>query len=156
MKGRKPIPLRIKQLTGNPGKRKLPDEPQFADGAGPAPKHLSKEAKAEWRAMAPALEAAGLLKCVDRAALAAYCQAYGRWVQAERRINEDNMAVKAPSGYPMQNPWLSIANKSMEQMKAFLVEFGMTPSSRARVAPVAQPAADDFDTFAHEDKTKTG
>jgi phage terminase small subunit len=28
---------------------------------------------------------------------------------------------------------LSIANKAIEQMKAFLIEFGMTPSSRSRI-----------------------
>ena len=32
------------------------------------------------------------------------------------------------SAYPMQNPYLAIANTAIKQMKAFLVEFGMTPS----------------------------
>lgn len=35
---------------------------------------------------------------LDRAALAAYCQAYGRWVEAERKLAEAPMLLKMPSG----------------------------------------------------------
>ena len=38
----------------------------------------------------------------------------------------------------MLNPYLSIANKAMDQMRRFLIEFGMTPSSRARVTTVPE------------------
>jgi phage terminase small subunit len=31
----------------------------------------------------------------------------------------------------MQSPYLQIANKSMAEMRKWLTEFGMTPSSRA-------------------------
>jgi P27 family predicted phage terminase small subunit len=75
-----------------------------------------------------------VLTMVDRAGLAAYCQAYGRWVEAEERLRATPPLVKTPSGYVQQSPWLSIANKQLELMGRYMAEFGMTPASRSRLA----------------------
>jgi P27 family predicted phage terminase small subunit len=69
----------------------------------------------------------------DRAALAAYCQAWGRWVEAEERLRETPPLVKTPSGYVQQSPWLGIANKQLELMGRYMVELGLTPAARSRV-----------------------
>ena len=71
---------------------------------------------------------------VDRAAIAAYCEAYGRWTEAVSKLHEKGLLVKAPSGYPILNPYLSIINSALDQMRKFLTEFGMTPSSRTRIS----------------------
>ena len=76
----------------------------------------------------------GVLTTMDRAALAAYCQAYGRWVEAEERLRETPMLFKTPSGYVQQSPWLGIANKQLEIMGRYMVELGMTPAARSRLA----------------------
>lgn len=74
-----------------------------------------------------------LLTIVDRAALAAYCQAWGRWVEAEANIQRFGAVIKTPKGLPLVNPYLRIAERAIDQMRKFLVEFGMTPSSRSRI-----------------------
>ena len=84
--------------------------------------------------MARALHGMGVLTTFDRAALAAYCQAYGRWVEAEERLRETPMLFKTPAGYVQQSPWLGIVNKQLELMGRYMTELGMTPASRARVA----------------------
>ena len=53
--------------------------------------------------------------------------------------------VKSPNGYPSPHPHFGIANPAMKQMHAFLEEFGMTPSARARVAAGEPPTTDPFD-----------
>src|SRR5690606_26210093 len=108
VRGRKPTPTHLKVLRGNPGKRPLPaNEPQPKPKAPPCPAHLDAEAKREWRRMVKELEPLGLLTKIDRAALAAYCQAWSRWVQAEEMIRKTGMIVKAPNtGFPIQNPLL--------------------------------------------------
>ena len=96
------------------------------------PDHLSPAAKNEWRRIATPLHRAGVLTVFDRAALAAYCQAYGRWAEAERKLAETPALIKAPSGYPMQSPWLAIANKQLELMNRYMGELGLTPAARRK------------------------
>ena len=83
----------------------------------------------------------GLMSDLDRAALAAYCQAWSRWVEAEDALRQYGVVIKSPSGFPMQSPFLSVANKALEQMRGLLIEFGMTPASRTKVhgEPRAEP-----------------
>ena len=83
--------------------------------------------------MARALHGMGVLTTIDRAALAAYCQAYGRWVEAEERLRETPMLFRTPSGYVQQSPWLGIINKQLELMGRYMTEMGMTPAARSRV-----------------------
>ena len=97
------------------------------------PPHLNRAAANEWRRIAGALQKAGVLTTFDRAALAAYCQAWGRWVEAEERLRETPPLVKTPSGYVQQSPWLAIANKQLELMGRYMVELGLTPAARSRV-----------------------
>lgn len=73
-RGRKPIPTEIKILEGNPSKRPLnTHEPKPLKKAPPCPKWLEAEAKKEWRRLAKALEAMGVLTEADMAAFAGYC-----------------------------------------------------------------------------------
>src|SRR4051794_17589175 len=85
--GRKPQPTALKLLTGNPGKRPLNQaEPQPSPRLPRAPEHLSNEAKKEWRRAGRFLLTLGLVSDLDLAAFAAYCTAYGRWVEAEQAL----------------------------------------------------------------------
>ena len=147
MRGRKPKPTAQKKLDGNPGKRALnANEPQPERKAPPCPDHLGEAAKAEWARLAPALEGVGLMSAIDGDALALYCAAYERWVEAEKQLRQTGVIVKSPSGYPIQNPYLAISKAAAAQMQKLLVEFGMTPSSRSRITTEA-PAEDELGDF---------
>jgi P27 family predicted phage terminase small subunit len=109
--------------------------PQPAMDALPrCPGHLSPVAAREWRRVAAVLHGMGALSLIDRAALAAYCQAYARWVEAEEKLREAPLLYKTPSGYVQQSPWLGIVHKQLEVMGRYMVELGMTPAARSRVA----------------------
>lgn len=138
--GRRPKPTIVKSLAGNPGKRPLnKSEPEFTPGAT-CPKHLDKVAKAEWKRVSDDLTTSGLLTSVDRAALAAYCDAYSRWVQATTALQTQGLVITSPkSGYAMPNPYVSIANTSLTLMHKFASEFGFTPSSRSRLSIPGKP-----------------
>ena len=152
MVGRKPRPTAIKILEGEPNKDRINlKEPKPKLSRPTCPKHLNSAARYEWRRIVPELEALGLLTQIDRAALAGYCQAYGRWVTAERKLNElssmspDKMSYlyKTSKGNLIINPLLRVANNAMEQMHKFLVEFGMTPSSRSRLSVAGSNEGED-------------
>ncbi len=138
MRGRKPAPTSLRRLNGNPGKRGYNHaEPVPPEGLPDCPRHLTEVARDEWARIAGALYDMGVLTMVDRAALAAYCQAYARWVEAEEKLKETPVMLKTPSGYVQQSPWLSVANKQMELMGRYMAELGITPASRSRVAAYA-------------------
>lgn len=146
--GRPPKPTKLKELTGNPGRRPLnKNEPQPNQKRPPCPKHLVGEARKEWNRMAKQLFDLGLLTEVDRAALAAYCQAWARWIEAEEKLRTNGMVVMTDKGYPVLSPYWSVANQSMKQMKSFLTEFGMTPASRSRVTVNKEDEADPYEEF---------
>ena len=133
-RGRKPTPTAIKELEGNPGKRKLNDkEPRPEKKAPSCPKWLEPEAKKEWRRLAKKMELMGVLTEVDMAAFAGYCQAYARWREAEEFLSQHGTIFKTPSGYVQQVPQVSIAMQNLKIMQSFCAEFGLTPSSRARL-----------------------
>lgn len=136
MRGRKPDPTVLRVLKGNPSKRPLPTKeptPKLVDASHPPPDWLDDAAKAEWRRIAPMLARNGLLTEMDLDALTAYCHAWCVWKDANAKIRQFGIVIKAKNGFPMASPYLPIANKAMVTMKAFMIEFGMTPSSRSRV-----------------------
>ena len=147
VRGARPLPTNLKVVRGTLRKgRTNTHEPALDVEIPRCPAHLSDEAKREWKRVSRDLAPCGLLTRIDRAALALYCEAWGRWVEAEQALRTYGVMIKAPSGFPMQSPYLAIANKAMEQMRAMLGEFGMSPSSRTRVH--ATPVSDEDEEFA--------
>ena len=102
-------------------------------GIPKAPDHLNDDERAEWRRVARLLKSAGLLDALDKTLLAAYCTVYTRWLAAEEQVKKHGLVIKAPNGFPMQSPYLSIANQAVKQMMTMLGELGMTPASRSRL-----------------------
>jgi P27 family predicted phage terminase small subunit len=148
MAGRRPKPTHLKLLQGNPGKRPInPNEPRPKIEIPPAPEHLSEAAKTEWNRIAEVLARLRLLTALDRAALAAYCTVYARWVEAEEALKKTGPVVKSPSGYPMISPYLVVANRALEQMRAYLVEFGLSPASRSRISVNTHEEPDAFENW---------
>jgi P27 family predicted phage terminase small subunit len=143
MRGPKPKPTALRRMQGNPGKRAYNHaEPVPPDAMPDCPPHLGAIAREEWDRLAEVLYRMGVLTSIDRAALAAYCQCYGRWVEAEEKLTATPMLLKTATGYVQQSPWLSIANKQMELMGRYMGELGLTPASRSRVAAYAETPAD--------------
>src|SRR2546428_14178157 len=106
MRGRKPKP---------PGmSTRRPNRPENAPKGGKLPScppHLQGEARREWRRTGRKLVECGLVTEVDKAALALYCQAWARWVEAEGQLAKFGTVIKGHDGYPVRSPYLPIANK---------------------------------------------
>ena len=145
--GRRPKPTRLKVLAGNPGGRKLNQNEPEPTSFATCPDWLTGEAREEWARIAGELEQLGLLTAIDQTALAAYCSSFKRWRHAERQIEAGGLVVSAPSGYPVQSPWVSISNTALDQMRKFLIEFGMTPSSRSKVNAAPKDKNDPLEDF---------
>ena len=145
-RGRKPKPTGLKLASGNPGKRSLnlAEAKPLCELPDP-PEHLDGRAKREWARAGRELERCGLITRIDRAALAAYCQAYSIWQFASVKLKRSRMVINSPNGYPIQNPWLAIVNRAREDIRRWCNEFGMTPSSRSRAAVSEKRTANEGD-----------
>lgn len=149
-RGPAPKPTKLRVLEGNPGRRPLnPDEPEptlLTDSNVPVPPEILLPAAAEeWRRVAPELCRLGLLSVLDLVPLAAYCQSYAHWLDAERWIAENGTTVvlRDKDGrvkYVQKAPQVGISEKALDKIKVFALQFGMTPSSRSGVS--VKPPAD--------------
>ncbi len=160
-RGPKPQSNVIKLLRGNPGRRAI----DMSDGVHPevavpdAPRHLSKEARKEWRRVTVELEDVGLISRLDRAALAIYCQTWGRLVLAEYALEakrrtaeeagldqvEEIFTQKTPTGFLRESALIRIIGKLQQDCDRYLASFGMSPSSRSRVKPSENRQTDLFE-----------
>lgn len=150
MRGRKPHPSAVTILRGNPGRRPLnAREPKHATIDPTLPPELEvREAEAPWLPLARGewtriVETLGHghVTTVDRGTLIAFCLKYAQWITYERAAGAEAAIIKAPSGYPVPNPLIALANRAYTGMMKAAIELGITPSSRSRI--VAAPSKAD-------------
>ena len=135
MAGRRPKPTASKKLAGNPGKRPLPkNEPQPKRGLPVRPRHLTREGGAEFTRLAAELDQLGLLAKIDLTSFIIYCETFATWIRAKRVIAKRGFTYTAEGGIIRKRPEVSIMEQAARTVRQFAVEFGLTPSSRTRVA----------------------
>jgi P27 family predicted phage terminase small subunit len=155
MSGRRPKPTQIKILEGNPGKRKIEaDDLQPEAGIPEMPKGMTFAAQREWKFMCEALIELGVLTRVDGKALAAYCECYARWEEANKLITEYGQVIQVKFqdnegnviiGDLKANPACKLSDMWLNRMKSYLIEFGLTPATRSKLKLTPKPEVDEFD-----------
>ena len=144
--GKKPKPTKLKLLHGERNKDRInKKEPKPKPIAPKMPKWLDEYAKEEWKRIVPELKSLGLLTQIDLAALAGYCDAFGRMREMIEAINEHGIIYTAESGHTQQNAYASILKNAKSEVLRYAAEFGMTPSSRTRISVDTDNDKDDFE-----------
>ena len=166
MAGRRPKPLAMHQLNGNPSmlsKAELTgaDNPQPESGIPEMPKGMALLARREWKHITPLLLKNGLLSGVDGKALMAYCEAYGRWQEASKLVDKYGPVIRTSFqtdegeivlGDLKTNPAVSQSMQWLKLMKSFLIEFGLTPASRRNLKINKTPVNDPGEDFMNRRK----
>jgi P27 family predicted phage terminase small subunit len=142
--GRKPKPTNLKLIQGT----YRPDranhaEPKPRTVIPPCPKFLQGEARKQYQKTAKKLARIGLMTELDDMALALLCQGWAEYLDATEQVKKSGILVKSPNGFPVLNPYLSVANQAIKKVRSLLAEFGLTPGSRSRIH--AAEAADESD-----------
>ena len=140
------MPTQLKKLRGNPGKRALPTREPIMPPAEPTepPGELSdRVARQEWLRLEPLLRQSKTLTAADHASLVALCQQWARYLEANERVTSAGMVISTPSGYPVPNPYISIASKALALCIKLWSELGLTPSARSRVTKTGEDAPVD-------------
>jgi P27 family predicted phage terminase small subunit len=133
--GRKPNPKNAREKKGNPAEVPLPDEP-FADETTPdvsCPLWLDAYGVEFWNQHVPRLATEGVFKTVDRSAFETMADCYSLFRRSQKALKR-SLTFKSPNGYQQQRPEVAIAAKAKEQLRLMYAEFGMTASSRTRIA----------------------
>jgi phage terminase, small subunit, putative, P27 family len=120
-----------------PAFKRLPPNP---------PSWLSREAAAEWKRVVPGLSRLDLLKPEDRAALAAYCEAWATFVTATRTVQEEGQVIEARQG-KLPHPCVGIARAAGREMRSWAAHFGLTPSTEQALARGADDGDEDDNPF---------
>lgn len=136
--------LRI--LEGLPGKSR--HTPVVEKGKVPrCPKWLTGLAREEWKRVAPALHAAGLLTGLDVSALEGYCVTYAKWREAEQRLAEEGLTILTPNGCLQAHPCQSASNQAQKLLLSWVKAFGLSPDSRGRMDLPPPPPSDEHSDF---------
>jgi len=106
----------------------------------PAPSYLSSQAKAEWKRIMPQLIARRILTRADLAGVEAYASAVGICRQIEeQRVQAGGIIDKVSFG---------IWNRAAQTARQLAAEYGLTPTSRARIGSAAPDGPGDDDPLA--------
>jgi P27 family predicted phage terminase small subunit len=103
---------------------------------------LNEIAQEEWRRIILSLYRLRLVTSLDLNVLAAYCNAYARWNEAETTLaamaQKDpvtkGVLIRGAHGTPVVNPLVRVASVAAKDMVHFAGEFGLSPLARARIA----------------------
>ena len=148
--GQRYKPTQAKQLAGTLRPERVnPNEPAgpVLGKMPPCPSHLNGEARKTWSKFGRALIEMGVLTWVDLHGLAAYCVVHARWLEVETQLQTYGVML-SQDGRLFPSPYLKIAEDCLKQMRAWMTEFGITPSSRSRVtATKAKPTKVEGDDW---------
>ena len=145
MRGPKPTPQAIVEVTGNPGRRPVKTSAKGGGKVGPPPFGMSEAAQVKWRVASG--EWRLVLTGSDRDALRMYCEAWAEMENAQARVIEDGAMILTPNGMVQKSPWLTKLEHSREFCRKMLSEFGGSPSARMRVSGSEEESADPADEF---------
>ena len=150
------------QARGSERARKNPDEPKPERCKPTGPRHLSKQAKKQWKAVVDLLDAMRVLTRADLVLVERYCEILILWRQCRDHIAENGLTYPLKKWHPLKdngtdgdgkpNPrggFEIVGYKEFPQAKllkqydiALLQherELGLTPSARTRLAAVEAP-----------------
>lgn len=133
----KPIPTEVKRLMGNPGKRPLPKpgeepEPTIVDTLPEPPEWLGPYGAKEWERVGPVLVDLHLLTESDILTFGAYCANVDLMIESKLDVQKNGTTIRGARG-DVRNPALASFAQAVTALRALACEFGMTPSSRARM-----------------------
>jgi len=134
----KRLPTELKKQRGTLRKDRVNEnEPKLPSVIPPIPTWLSEDGQKAFSELSNLLHDMSVLTQADELALTLLCDAYSEYKRAKEVVNElgATMEVTSREGNSKSviRPEVQIANQSFVRVFQLLKEFGLTPSSRAKV-----------------------
>lgn len=143
--GRKAIPVDIQVASGTRiSKERIKERREMekklrgnSDKIFP-PEWLDSVALEQWERLTRELNELDLLSNCDVDALAVYCDAYSKYLDANNKLKQEGMFVeytnKSGATNTIEHPAVRVMLKYQDVMRKLSIEFGLTPSARAKLA----------------------
>jgi P27 family predicted phage terminase small subunit len=157
--GRPPKPTTLKVLHGTdrPDRVNANEPKPSADGVK-APSWVKGKARTQWKKIAPMLQDMGVLTVADETALGLLCDALAEYIEAQEMLRKlgRSYAVITEAGSEMwrPRPEVSMAQDAWRRVNNMLGQFGMTPSSRAKLSAITSD--EDGDSILDQLWSKSG
>jgi P27 family predicted phage terminase small subunit len=151
--GRPPKPARLKVITGNPGKRRIPGggdrkpPPARRPFRIKCPKDMKPGAKKELRRVLPLLEAMGVIEQIDQKMILAYCRFIDEYERNALEAERLGSVVKTSLGYAQLNPYSIAADRAFKRAMEIAKEYGITHASRSRLGVEPKNPQDAVDAM---------
>lgn len=105
-------------------------------------RRLREVASQEWRTVVPVLSRSAGVAAVDGHTLRDYCVAVARIDQGERALTLDGVLMQGERGM-QKNGWTTVLGQYRTQLRAYVVELGLSPSARTRLTQLEEDDEDD-------------
>ena len=163
-RGRKPKPLELIKLHGNPGKRPIPTDTPQPDklyNVPAAPIYLDEIGKEIWNYLAPKLVKIGIMTELDIYVLENCCVALSVARKASKELQESALvcATKNEDGSNksiQRTPYLSVWREALSEFDSNGAKLGLSPSDRVRLRGLGKKEEDEFDEFLKTGKAANG
>lgn len=161
----RPLPTHLKLVRGTLKKSRANlAEPKAPPGIPRIPSHLEGHARAAWLTYSPMLAGMGVLTRADGMALEALCVTYGEWRRHDAVLAREGETYSSPvldkrgdpildaEGVPVPGmirarPEVALRADADRRLRAWLIEFGLSPSARGKVHAEPPPAKYDPNAF---------
>ena len=150
--GRPAKTIREHLLHGTVPQGKANLDSRYEGGRPRIPKHLSPDARAEYKRACGFLEKRGTLTAGDYGTLSVYASVFSRWLQAKAELGDDLMidvVVTDSNGAAHTtrrlNPLLKVVETCESRLLALTKTLGLTPVDRDRVKPTKKDEKPELD-----------
>jgi P27 family predicted phage terminase small subunit len=79
----------------------------------------------------------------DLDVLEIYCEAYATWKESTLDLRLNGLTQPTNFGTRQPSPYVAICNSAFIQIKALIVQLGLSPSARARLSPIDTEEGED-------------
>lgn len=155
----RPKPALSVVREGNPGHRPVKEsltlppadlsEPDWSETFVAGPDSVDAErcreiASREWRRVVPVLQVSAGLSGVDANLVHDYCVCVARIDQCERDLSLNGLTMLGERGW-QKNGASTIVGQYRAQLRTYIGELGLSPSSRVKLPPGGDDGDDPFD-----------
>jgi P27 family predicted phage terminase small subunit len=143
-------PAKVKELSGNPGKRALNKSEPKPTGLPSPPSVMTARAKTVWQRLVKSMPP-GVYAATDSYQLAAYCEAVSVHQLATSKIAKGEVEVIGSTGQTKQSHWFGLQADAARLMSTLGAKLGLDPISRQQInsADTGSQVDDEFGDLIH-------